>query len=139
MTKASTPSLSNLAPTFAQSNPPPHPSVLVFGVGAIGLLACALAKSYGASRVCAVDINEARLAFAREQGFADDVFCLPPPTPADKERDAKDKDPMRRVRDNVNAALSTFDLPDGFDVVFECTGVETCIQMSVFVRYHFHH
>ena len=34
---------------------------------------------------------------------------------------------------------TTFDLPDGFDVVFECTGVETCIQMSVFVRYHFHH
>ena len=37
-------------------------SVLVFGVGAIGALACALARALGASRVCAVDINAARRA-----------------------------------------------------------------------------
>lgn len=45
-------------------------SFLVLGVGAIGLLACALAKSYGATRVVAIDINQALLDFARAQGFA---------------------------------------------------------------------
>ena len=52
-------------------------SVLVFGVGAIGLLACALAKSYGASRVVAIDINQTRLDFALQHGFAEQVYCLP--------------------------------------------------------------
>jgi len=55
-------------------------SVLVFGVGAIGLLACALAKHTGASRVCAIDINPVRLAFAERHGFADAVNCLPSPS-----------------------------------------------------------
>ena len=53
-------------------------TVLVFGVGAIGLLACALAKSQGAARVVAVDINQTRLDFARAHGFAEATFCLPP-------------------------------------------------------------
>src|SRR5258705_13286399 len=57
-------------------------SVFVFGVGTIGLLACALAKHTGASRVVAVDINPARLAFAKDNGFADEIFCLPIPVPS---------------------------------------------------------
>jgi len=32
------------------------------------------------------------------------------------------------------AALSHFGNPDGYDVVFECTGAESAIQMSIFVR-----
>ncbi|KAF5310817.1 hypothetical protein D9619_007811 [Psilocybe cf. subviscida] len=58
----------------------PYPeSVLVFGVGAIGLLACALARHRGARRVCAVDINRERLEFAKREGFADEIYCLPAP------------------------------------------------------------
>jgi L-iditol 2-dehydrogenase len=58
----------------------PYPeSVLVFGVGAMGLLACALAKHRGARRVCAVDINRERLEFAKREGFADEIYCLPAP------------------------------------------------------------
>jgi hypothetical protein len=30
-------------------------------------------------------------------------------------------------------ALKQFGEPDGFDVVFECTGAETCVQMSIHV------
>ncbi|EPT02143.1 hypothetical protein FOMPIDRAFT_1144069 [Fomitopsis schrenkii] len=101
-------------------------SVLVFGVGAIGLLACALAKSYGAHKVVAIDINQARLDFAQENGFAQQVQCLPV---ADKAKTTEDQ--LRRAKDTVAAALSKFDQPDGFDVVFECTGAEPCIQMSV--------
>ena len=105
-------------------------TVLVFGVGAIGLLACALAKSYGAPRVVAIDINQARLDLAREQGFADETYCLPP---ADKAKTSEDQ--LRRAKDNIAAALTHFDQQDGFDLVFECTGAEPCIQMSIHVRF----
>ena len=52
-------------------------TALVFGVGAIGLLAAALASAQGASKVVAIDINETRLAFAKENGFVSETFCLP--------------------------------------------------------------
>ncbi|RPD54951.1 GroES-like protein [Lentinus tigrinus ALCF2SS1-7] len=110
----------------AELTPTSRSSVLVFGVGAIGLLACALAKSYGASRVVAIDINQTRLDFALKNGFAQQVYCLP----------AKDKakttdDALRQAKENIAAALTEFDMPDGFDIVFECTGAEPCIQMSI--------
>ncbi|KAF5371578.1 hypothetical protein D9758_003439 [Tetrapyrgos nigripes] len=114
---------SNTIP-FAQGK-----TVLVLGVGAIGLLACALAKAYGATRVCAIDINQDRLNFARREGFAESIYCLPlPPKSSAPSKD----DALKRAKDNANTALSAFEEPDGFDVVFECTGAEGCILMSVF-------
>ncbi|KAH8087164.1 GroES-like protein [Cristinia sonorae] len=101
-------------------------TVLVFGVGAIGLLACALAKASGATRVCAIDINQARLDFAVEQGFAQQAFCLPM---VDKAKTTDEQ--LRRAKDNIMSALSAFDMPEGFDIIFECTGAEPCIQMSI--------
>lgn len=101
-------------------------SVLVFGVGAIGLLAGAVAKATGARRVCAIDINADRLAFAQNEGFADQTFCLPPaPRPANHE------EALARAKTNAAAALKTFGEEDGFDVIFECTGAEPCIQLSI--------
>ncbi|KAF8636933.1 hypothetical protein AX17_003184 [Amanita inopinata Kibby_2008] len=101
-------------------------SILVFGVGAIGLLACTVAKSAGASRVVAIDINQTRLAFATANGFASQTFCLPQPEPA-KSAD----DQLRRAKELAQLALSHFGKPEGFDIVFECTGAETAIQMSI--------
>ncbi|KAF7325778.1 PKS-ER domain-containing protein [Mycena kentingensis (nom. inval.)] len=101
-------------------------SVLVFGVGAIGLLACCVAKSLGASRIVAIDINQARLDFAASNGFADETFCLPI-----ADRASTPEESLRRAKDTIQAALARFKAPDGFDVVFECTGAEPCIQMSV--------
>ncbi|KAJ7204713.1 GroES-like protein [Mycena pura] len=101
-------------------------TVLVFGVGAIGLLACSLAQSTGAARVVAIDINQSRLDFAKTNGFASDTFCLPM---ADKAKTSDEA--LRRAKESIQAALLKFGEPDGFDVVFECTGAEPCIQMSV--------
>ena len=122
-------------------------SVMVFGVGAIGLLACALAKHKGASRVVAVDINPTRLQFAKSQGFADDVYCLPSPSSSAPLPDACCSPPpqpttpreladeqLKKAKEGSMAALSHFGNPDGYDVVFECTGAESAIQMSIFVR-----
>ncbi|OCH85834.1 GroES-like protein [Obba rivulosa] len=101
-------------------------TVLVFGAGTIGLLACALARAYGAPRVVALDIDQRRLAFAKSAGFAHQTYCLPM---GDRAKTSDEQ--LRRARENVQAALAEFGQQDGFDVVFECTGAEPCIQMSV--------
>jgi len=101
-------------------------TVLVYGVGTIGLLACALAKSYGCSRVVAVDINQTRLSFAKTHGFAEDVFCLSASPKA-----KLPEEQLRRARENADCLLEVFGEDNGFDVVFECTGAEPCIQMAI--------
>jgi L-iditol 2-dehydrogenase len=99
--------------------------VLVFGVGTIGLLACALAKCYGASRVVAIDINRARLDFARRNGFATDTYHVPK---MDKAKTSEEQ--LRRAEKSIRDALLELDQSDGFDVVFECSGAESCVQMG---------
>ncbi|KAH9976220.1 GroES-like protein [Lactifluus volemus] len=94
-------------------------SVLVYGVGTIGLLACALAKSR-------VDINQTRLSFAKTHGFAEDVFCL---SASPKAKSPEEQ--LRRAKDNADKLLEVFGEDDGFDMVFECTGAEPCIQMAI--------
>ncbi|KZV95735.1 GroES-like protein [Exidia glandulosa HHB12029] len=105
-------------------------SVVVFGVGAIGALACALAKAQGASRVCAIDINPARLDFVKSRGFADETMCLP--RGGGGAGGAPVEDPIKRAAKTANAALAHFDEAGGFDVVYECSGAEPCIQMGIY-------
>lgn len=57
----------------------PGKSIAIFGTGAVGLAAVMAAKIAGAARIVAVDVNEARLAIARELG-ADDVVVSGPDT-----------------------------------------------------------
>jgi L-iditol 2-dehydrogenase len=104
-------------------------TVLVYGVGTIGLLACALAKSCGCSRVVAVDINQDRLSFAKTYGFAEDVFCL---SASPKVKTSEEQ--LRKAKENADKLLEAFGEENGFDVVFECTGAEPCIQMAIHVR-----
>jgi L-iditol 2-dehydrogenase len=106
----------------------PGQTVLVLGVGTIGLLACALAKSLGASHIVAIDMNQARLDFAKSNGFASQIFAVPA---VDKAKTTDEQ--LRRAKENVSIALAHFGRPEGFDVVFECTGAEPCIQMSIHV------
>lgn len=63
---------------LSRSRLEPGQSVLVVGAGAVGLLACAAAKAFGASFVAAVDIDADRLRFARRTGWADATFCTKP-------------------------------------------------------------
>lgn len=76
----------------------------------------------------AIDINQQRLDFAKANGFASQVHCL---SIAQKPKTYEEQ--LRTARENVSQALSTFQVPDGFDIVFECTGAEPCIQMSIYV------
>jgi L-iditol 2-dehydrogenase len=123
-----------LVPSLAREDLPE--SIVVLGAGAIGLLACAVARTYGVPTVCAIDINQARLDFALQHGFADRVFCLPAPAPADKEKDRPKPgadEQMRRAREAADGALKHFALPEGAALVYECTGAEPCVQQAVFL------
>lgn len=49
-----------------QAGVTPGQSAVVFGAGPVGLLCCAVARAFGASKTIAVDIQETRLNFAKE-------------------------------------------------------------------------
>ncbi|KAI3394527.1 hypothetical protein diail_2576 [Diaporthe ilicicola] len=100
-------------------------TVLVFGCGPIGALCQAVARAYGARKVIAVDISQARADFARSFG-ADDVYV-----PSREDASAA-PDPVDASRATAEKILETFSLKDGVDVVLECTGAEPCIQAGIF-------
>lgn len=110
----------------------PGQTILVLGVGAIGILACALAKSLGAARIVAVDINPARLEFVKANGFATKTYCMP-----NVDKAKTNEEQLRRAKINMDLALKHFEEPDGFDIVFECSGADSCIQMAIHVRFSF--
>jgi L-iditol 2-dehydrogenase len=102
-------------------------TVLVIGAGAVGLLVCALARAAGASRVAVTDIDQRRLAFAQQEGFATDIYTLP------RGPRLSGQEGLEVSRDNSKNLLGDLDV-EGFDAVFECTGVEPSIQLGIFVR-----
>lgn len=75
----------------------------------------------------AIDINQQRLDFAEANGFACQTYCMSIAKPKTSEEQ------LRAARENASRALAAFQVPDGFDIVFECTGAEPCIQMSIHV------
>ncbi|EEU39302.1 uncharacterized protein NECHADRAFT_94738 [Fusarium vanettenii 77-13-4] len=80
-------------------------SVLVLGAGTVGLLCAAMAKASGAASVAMVDIDEARLEFAKDQNLADVTY----------------------------AGLPGGEGQTGLkvDAAFECTGVEACLNACI--------
>lgn len=107
--------------------------VLVLGAGAVGLLALAVAKAQGATTRIAVDIDQSRLDFAKENGWATETYCLPRgPRVSGADALAVGKKSWEDLR-QTDKITSVEDLEEGFDIVFECTGVESCMQMAVFV------
>ncbi|GJJ14906.1 hypothetical protein Clacol_009176 [Clathrus columnatus] len=121
----------------------PGHTVLVLGAGSIGILAAAVAKALGASRVAAADINRARLDWAHGHGIADDIYHIELSSPsststrsnnnAEKNSNSKPGDEsIRRARENSQHALKVFGALEGFDIVMECTGAESSAQMGIF-------
>ncbi len=85
-------------------------SVLVQGVGAVGLSAIALARLAGAATVMAIGAPDERLDLARQMG-ADHVFHLESSTPAER-------------LDHVRAATHG----EGVDVVIEAAGSAKAVE-----------
>ena len=91
----------------------PGDSVLVQGVGAVGLCAIALCRFAGASTVFAVGDPASRLALARQMG-ADEVFELGSTTAEER---------LQAVRDRTNG--------EGVDVVIEAAGSARAVEEGV--------
>ena len=89
-------------------------SIVVFGAGPVGLLCCAVAKAFGASKVIAVDIVDSRLEFAKE-------FAATGTYKSQKIAGAE----------NAQKIKEEFDLPIGADAAIDASGVEPSIQTAI--------
>lgn len=99
--------------------------VLVFGAGAVGLLCAAMAKVNGAKKVIIADIQAERVDFAVRNNFADAKIVVPMKRPqAIEEKLAFAKE----VAELVKEASGSGEV----DAVFECTGVESCLQAAIY-------
>lgn len=98
--------------------------VIVMGAGAVGLLCAAAARAAGATDIIMMDIDQARLDFALKYA-ATRTYLLPL-------KKNKEQDNLSFARGLAADILGseTNSIPQG-DVVFECTGVESCVQLSI--------
>lgn len=103
-------------------------TALVFGAGAVGLLAAAVAKTKGAKTVLIADIDAGRVDFAVKNGFAHAGFTVPM-------KRGKDTDENLAIARETAEALGKLDNVGEVDVVFECTGVPACVQAGIYVSF----
>ncbi|KAK0642769.1 putative D-xylulose reductase A [Lasiodiplodia hormozganensis] len=106
----------------------PMATCLVIGAGAVGLLCAATAKGSGYGRVVMADIAQNRLAFALENGFADETVTLHARQPQSL------GEGLAFAKEDA-AGLVAKNHGDKFARVFECTGVEGCVRTAIHVSY----
>lgn len=94
----------------------PGQSVVVFGAGPVGLLCCAVATAFGASKVVAVDIQQSRLDFARQ--YATTSTFLPAKVAA---------------IENAERLKQENDLGSGADVAIDASGAEPSVHTGIHV------
>ncbi len=105
-----------------------QPAVLIFGAGTIGLLCAAMCKASGAAKVHVADIQAHRVDFAIAHKFATKGITIP----LRKSTNLEEKLAVAKqtALDACGYQSTSF---TGFDVVFECTGVESCTQAAIYV------
>ncbi|VBB73690.1 Putative sorbitol dehydrogenase [Podospora comata] len=97
--------------------------VLVFGAGTVGLLCAGVGKVVSKASVIIADIQEERVKFAIENGFADEGVVVPMKRPETMEEKLVF---AREVAEMVGEKMGQA------DGTFECTGVESCLQAAIF-------
>ncbi|KAI1397876.1 GroES-like protein [Hypoxylon fuscum] len=110
-------------------------TVLVLGAGAVGLLCAAASKVAGAKTVIIADIQEERVKFAIDNGFADTGLTVP--IPATRPETVEDKlayaqDVAEKLKALRVAGRDVDGLVGEAAVTFECTGVESCMQTAIY-------
>ncbi|KAK1758337.1 chaperonin 10-like protein [Echria macrotheca] len=106
-------------------------TVLVFGAGAVGLLCAAISKAITQATVVIADIQQDRVNFAVENGFADAAVVVPLKQPRPETIDEKLAF-AKEVAELVKGA-KIGDKPVGeVTGTYECTGVESCLQASIY-------
>ena len=113
----------------------PGSTVLVFGAGAVGLLVAAMAKISGAGTVVIADIDAGRVQFAVENRFAHRSFTVPMKRGNSIEEQLEI---AKELAADIGKLTKTSEGEVGeVDAVFECTGVPSCVQASIFVSFQF--
>ncbi len=92
----------------------PGDTLVVFGAGPVGLLCCAVAKVYGASKIISVDMNEERLEFAKKYAATQTVVAK-----------------RESAEDGAKRLIDTCDLGLGADAIIDATGAEPCINTAL--------
>lgn len=102
--------VSTVAGAFRTAGPIQGKSILVSGAGMLGVMACAMARSLGASRVGAMDIDSGRLEIAKQFG-ADFTVLIP----------------------SDCSHTQSIELPgiDSIDVVIETSGVPWSMERTI--------
>jgi L-iditol 2-dehydrogenase len=105
-------------------------SALVLGAGAVGMLMAATLSVMGVTDIVMADIDGARLKIA--EGLGGGRYNI-------KTHLLLNQPPASTVEATVEAASNLAaelckeaGLPTGFDRVFECTGVPSCVQLGIF-------
>ncbi|KAL2168055.1 hypothetical protein VTG60DRAFT_483 [Thermothelomyces hinnuleus] len=107
----------------------PHSTVLVFGAGTVGILCAALSKAVGEATVVIADIQEDRVKFAVANGFADAAVVVPMKRPDTIEAKL---DFAKQVAESVRSTTHNGRALGEVSATFECTGVEACLQASIY-------
>ncbi|KAL1933380.1 hypothetical protein VTP01DRAFT_7470 [Rhizomucor pusillus] len=104
-----------------RGNVKPGDRVFVFGAGPVGLLCAAAAKAAGACHIAVADISQSRLDFAKNY-CTDSQILLERPKPGEPNIEYS-----RRTTEQI------LQQEGGIrpNCVFDCTGAETCVQMTV--------
>ncbi|OKL61008.1 hypothetical protein UA08_03582 [Talaromyces atroroseus] len=103
---------------------------LIFGAGPVGLLCAVAAKAGRFQKIVIADIDQGRLQFALKNGFASSIYLVPlmgGQTIEEKLEIAK-----RTVAEVAKLQWADGSAVGQVDCVFECTGVESCIQSSIY-------
>ncbi|MCJ1433037.1 hypothetical protein MMC27_002396 [Xylographa pallens] len=110
---------------------PMKATVLVFGAGAVGLLCAYMAKEAGASSVIIADVDEGRVDFATKNGFADHGYVVS----SKRGQSIEEKLAIaKETASSISQTAATTGKPIAeVDVVFECTGVESCVQAAIYI------
>ncbi|KAI4646358.1 uncharacterized protein J4E78_009280 [Alternaria triticimaculans] len=108
----------------------PGSTILVFGAGAVGLLVAAMAKISGAGTVVIADIDAGRVQFAVDNKFAHHSYTVP------MKRGSTIEEQLDIAKE-VAAEVGKLSKESGgelgeVDAVFECTGVPSCVQASIY-------
>lgn len=107
-------------------------TVLVLGAGAVGLLVSAVCRMSGAKTVVIADVDAGRTQFAVAKRFADRSFVMP------MRRSPNAEESIQIAKDNailLCSVASFIESSQGYDAVFECSGVPSCLQTAIFVRF----
>lgn len=109
-------------------------TILVFGAGAVGLLCAAMAVVNGAGRVVIADIQPDRVKFATANKFAHAGFVVPlsstPPAAQTIQEKLAHATKISEVAKGIQVEGS--EATGEVDAVFECTGVESCLQAAIY-------